>query len=93
MKITESDVEYVPGLANLQVAPEERKQLAAELSPVLDFVQQLNKLDVGGIDPTPQIVTSTRRADRDDRVIPRTGSSEAGKSVKLFRVPKVITER
>ena len=29
----------------------------------------------------------------DDRVAPRTGSSEAGRTVKLFKVPKVITER
>jgi hypothetical protein len=34
-----------------------------------------------------------KHAVRDDRVAPRTGSSEAGRTVKLFKVPKVITER
>ena len=71
----------------------ERKELAEQLSRIVEYVEQLNKLDVTGIDPTPQVVTSTRHAVRDDRVAARTGSSEAGKTVKLFKVPKVITER
>ena len=93
MKITEKDVEYVAKLANLEVPDGERKELAEQLSRIVEYVEQLNKLDVTGIDPTPQVVTSTRHAVRDDRVGARTGSSEAGKTVKLFKVPKVITER
>jgi hypothetical protein len=34
-----------------------------------------------------------KHAVREDRVAPRAGSSEAGKTVKLFKVPKVITDR
>jgi aspartyl-tRNA(Asn)/glutamyl-tRNA(Gln) amidotransferase subunit C len=93
MRITETDVEYVAKLANLEVPQEERKELAEQLSRIVDYVEQLNKLDVTGIAPTPQILTSARHAVRDDRAVPRTGSSEAGKTVKLFKVPKVITER
>jgi aspartyl-tRNA(Asn)/glutamyl-tRNA(Gln) amidotransferase subunit C len=93
MKISEKDVEYVALLATLEVADTEKKELAADLSNILDYVQQLNKLDVTGIEPTSQIVTSVKHASREDRVVPRTGSSDAGKTVKLFKVPKVITER
>jgi aspartyl-tRNA(Asn)/glutamyl-tRNA(Gln) amidotransferase subunit C len=93
MKITEADVEYVAALANLEVPDGEKKELAAQLTSILDFVEQMNRVDVAGIEPTPQIVTSEKHAVRDDRVVPRTGSSEAGKTVKLFKVPKVITER
>jgi aspartyl-tRNA(Asn)/glutamyl-tRNA(Gln) amidotransferase subunit C len=94
MKITETDVEYVAKLANLTVPEDEKKQLAQQLSAILDYVEQLNALDVSGIEPTPQVVTAQKHAVRsDDRVMPRTGSSEAGKTVKLFKVPKVITER
>jgi aspartyl-tRNA(Asn)/glutamyl-tRNA(Gln) amidotransferase subunit C len=93
MKISESDVQYVANLGMLEVADEEKKELADQLSRIVEYVQQLNKLDVTGIEPTPQVVTSVKHAVREDRVLPRTGSSEAGKTVKLFKVPKVITER
>ena len=93
MKISESDVQYVARLAMLEVAENERKELADQLSRIVEYVEQLNKLDVSGIEPTAQVVTSMKHAVREDRVVPRTGSSEAGKTVKLFKVPKVITER
>lgn len=93
MKISEADVEYVAKLAMLEVADEEKKQLAGQLSRIVEYVEQLNKLDVSGIEPTPQVLASVKPAVREDRVVARTGSSEAGKTAKLFKVPKVITER
>ena len=93
MKISEKDVEYAAKLAMLEVADDEKKELADQLSRIVEYVEQLNKLDLTGIEPTPQVVTSVKHAVRDDRVAPRTGSSDAGKTVKLFKVPKVITER
>jgi hypothetical protein len=45
------------------------------------------------VPPTYQVVSNTKAAIREDRVQPRTGTSEAGKTIKLFKVPKVITER
>src|SRR2546422_4142145 len=93
MKISEQDVEYVAKLAMLEVADDEKKELAVQLSAIVEYIEQLNKLDVSGIEPTAQVVTSVKHAVRDDRVVPRTGTSEAGKTVKLFKVPKVITER
>jgi aspartyl-tRNA(Asn)/glutamyl-tRNA(Gln) amidotransferase subunit C len=93
MKITETDVEYVAKLANLEVDDDEKKELAGQLSRIVEYVEQLNKLDVSSVAPTDQILEDVKHAVRDDRVALRTGSSEAGKTVKYFRVPKVITER
>ena len=93
MKISETDVEYVAKLATLEVDETEKKQLAEQLSRIVDYVEKLNELDLAGIEPTAQVVTSLKHAVRDDRVATRTGSSDAGKTVKLFKVPKVITER
>jgi aspartyl-tRNA(Asn)/glutamyl-tRNA(Gln) amidotransferase subunit C len=93
MRINETDVEYVAKLAMLEVAEDEKKELAEQLSRILEYVDKLNQLDVKGIEPTPQVVTTVKHAVRDDRVAPRTGSAEAGRSVKLFKVPRVITER
>ena len=93
MKISETDVEYVAKLATLEVDETEKKQLAEQLSRIVDYVEKLNELDLAGIEPTAQVVTSLKHAVRDDRVATRTGSSDAGRTVKLFKVPKVITER
>ena len=93
MKISEADVEYVAKLAVLEVADDEKKELAEQLSRIVEYVDKLNELDVSRIEPTPQVVTSVKHAVRDDQVAPRTGSSEAARTVKLFMVPKVITER
>ena len=93
MKINEGDVEYVAKLAMLEVADDEKAELAAQLSEIVEYVEQLNKLDVAGIEPTSQVVTSVKHAVRDDRVAARTGSGDAARTVKLFKVPRVITER
>ena len=93
MKISQKDVDYVARLAMLEVSDDEKKELAEQLSRIVEYVDKLNELDLSGIAPTPQVVTSVKHAVRDDRVAPRTGSSEAGRNVKLFKVPKVITER
>jgi aspartyl-tRNA(Asn)/glutamyl-tRNA(Gln) amidotransferase subunit C len=93
MKISESDVQYVASLAMLEVADDEKKELADQLSRIVEYVEQLNELDVSEIEPTSQVVTGTKHAVREDYVSAREGSSEAGRTVELFKVPKVITER
>ena len=93
MRISEKDVESVAKLAMLEFPEAEKKELSDLLSSILDHFEQLNKLDLANIEPTPQVVTSVKHAVRDDRVASRTGSGDAGKTVKLFRVPKVISER
>jgi aspartyl/glutamyl-tRNA(Asn/Gln) amidotransferase C subunit len=65
----------------------------SRLSAIVEYIEKLNELDLTGVEPTPQVVTNVKHAVRDDRVAPRTGSSEAARTVKLFKVPKVITER
>ena len=93
MKISEADVEYVAKLAMLEVADDEKRELAEQLSRIVEYVEKLNEIDLTGIEPTTQVVTGGKHAVRDDRVAPRTGSSEAGRTVRLFKVPRVITER
>src|SRR2546426_10756564 len=93
MKISEGDVEYVANHAMLEVADDKKKDLAGQLSRIVEYIQKLNGLDVSSIEPGAQVVTSVKHAVRDDRIVPRTGSSDAARSAKLFKVPKVITER
>ncbi len=93
MKITEADVEYVAKLANLEVPDDEKRELADQLSRIVEYVEQLNKLDVSSVEPTTQMLEDVGHVIRDDRVVARTGSSDAVKTIKHFKVPKVITER
>src|SRR5262245_24273648 len=93
MRISEQDVEYVAKLAMLEVGDEEKKALAEQLSRIVEYVDKLNQRDLSGIEPTPQVITTVKHAVRDDRIAPRTSSPDAGRTVKLFKVPRVMTER
>ena len=93
MKISEADVDYVAKLANLEVAADEKKELADQLNRIVEYMDQLNGLDTENVAPTAQVIGPSRRSMRDDLVTSRTGSSEAGRTARLFKVPKVITER
>jgi aspartyl-tRNA(Asn)/glutamyl-tRNA(Gln) amidotransferase subunit C len=93
MKITEADVAHVAKLANLEVPEADRKELAQQLDRIVSYVEQLNALDVAGIEPMTEAVLAGKRTLREDRAVEREGGSEAGRTVKLFKDPKVITER
>jgi aspartyl-tRNA(Asn)/glutamyl-tRNA(Gln) amidotransferase subunit C len=64
VKISESDVEYVAKLAMLEVADEEKKALAEQLSRIVEYVEKLNELDLRPASSTPfeTIVWSRGRA-------------------------------
>ena len=93
MKISATDVEYVAQLANLEVADDEKQQLAEQLSRIVDHFEQLNSLETDHVEPTAQVNTDVPHVVREDRVELRTGSCEAASRVGLFKVPRVITER
>ena len=93
MKITETDVEHVAALADLELTADEKKDLSTQLTRILDYVEQLTQLDLSDIPPTSQITTNAKPIVREDRIALRTGSADAGKALKFFKVPKVITER
>ena len=56
MKINEGDVEYVAKLAMLEVADDEKVELASQLSAIVEYVEKLNELNVTDIEPTAQVV-------------------------------------
>ena len=49
---THIDVRYVADLARISLTDEEAQQFGAELDDILDYVTQLNELDVHTIEPT-----------------------------------------
>lgn len=93
MKISAIDIAYVAQLAHLDVGDEEKQELASQLSRIVQYVEQLERLDTESVEPTAQVKSHGTHAERQDRVVPRDGSSEAADTVGLFRVPKVISDR
>ena len=68
MKITETQVRYVAGLANLTLADGEIAKLQADLDGILEHMDRLNEVDTSGVEPMAQVLfqaaeTATLRAD------------------------------
>jgi len=65
MAITESDVRHVALLARLALSDEQVATLTAELGAVLGHIDELQRLDLEGVQPTahPLAMTNNTRAD------------------------------
>jgi aspartyl-tRNA(Asn)/glutamyl-tRNA(Gln) amidotransferase subunit C len=65
MAITESDVRHVAMLARLALTDEQVTTLTVELSGVLGHIDELQRLDLEGVQPTahPLAMTNATRAD------------------------------
>lgn len=97
MKISETEVRYIAGLANLNLSEDEIHRLRADLDEILTHVDKLNELDLTGVEPMAQVLfeadeTATLRADEERPVL---GESLALHNAPLsaggyYKVPKVI---
>ena len=66
-KITTDEVERIAKLAHIGVTPAEAQSLAGELDAIVGFVEQLQSVDIEGVEPTDQ-VTGLENVMRDDVV-------------------------
>jgi aspartyl-tRNA(Asn)/glutamyl-tRNA(Gln) amidotransferase subunit C len=60
MKVTEKDVAYVAGLANLELDAAERAAIVRDLNSILGYVERLNELDTSNIEPMAQVSDRVR---------------------------------
>ena len=92
--IDQTTVAKIAHLARLKIPPEEQQSVAGELNKILDWVAQLDEVDVTGVQPLTN-VNDTRLRWREDVVIDG-GKPEAilanapSKTADFFTVPKVI---
>jgi aspartyl-tRNA(Asn)/glutamyl-tRNA(Gln) amidotransferase subunit C len=68
VKITEQEVRYVAGLANLNLSDAEVVRFQGDLDQILGHMDKLNELDTGDAAPMSQVLyeaadTATLRAD------------------------------
>ncbi len=93
MKIGPEEVRRVAALAGLEFDEAGARQMAAEMSRVLEYVDQLNELDLGGSLNSNEGSTSTPL--RLDEVRPSTPRDEVASNAPawaegFFVVPQVI---
>lgn len=62
MKLTESDVRYVAGLAHLELTEEEIRCFQPQLAAVLEYMQKLNHLDTTNVEPMAQVIAEGAKA-------------------------------
>ncbi len=89
------DVEYVAKLARLDIAPEDCERLQRDLSAIVDYIAELNELDVSGVEPTAHAVplANVWREDVAGNSFPREAMLANAPAVvngETIRVPQVL---
>ncbi|MEC9432312.1 MAG: Asp-tRNA(Asn)/Glu-tRNA(Gln) amidotransferase subunit GatC [Pseudomonadota bacterium] len=94
MSIDKATAARVAHLARIRVDESELDRIAAELSGILDWVEQLNQVNVDGVEPMTSVTPMAlrRRADEitdggiRDKVLANAPATREG----FFAVPKVV---
>jgi aspartyl-tRNA(Asn)/glutamyl-tRNA(Gln) amidotransferase subunit C len=94
MSLSSAEVEHIAELARLKLTTEQKALYQKQLSAILDYFAQLQKLDTAGIPPTSSVLPprSVLRSDE-----PRPGLSRQDLLVNApettgdqFRVPPIL---
>ena len=94
MPLDKATVRNVAALARIRVAEAELEHLAGELDHVLKWIEQLNEVDVTGVEPMTSVVSMRPRMREDvvaDGGIPEQILANAPEAAHgFFVVPKVV---
>jgi aspartyl-tRNA(Asn)/glutamyl-tRNA(Gln) amidotransferase subunit C len=95
-RLTRADVDRIATLARLELSDAEKDLFVHQLSHVLEYAEQIQKIDTTGVPPTSHVL-SQMPADRADELRPCLSNAEAlanapdpSPHTGLFRVPRVI---
>jgi len=94
MSVDAATVRHIARLARIAVSDSEVEALAPELSNILGWIEQLQEVDVAGVEPMTAVIPNTLRL-RDDVVTEGDRQAEILANAPLaehgfFAVPKVI---
>lgn len=88
------DVKYVAHLARLSLTPEEERLFAGQLGQVLEYVDQLRKVDVSQVEPMAHAVprVNVMRPDLPQASLPHEDAlrNAPAQANGLFVVPKIV---
>ncbi|MFT4690083.1 MAG: Asp-tRNA(Asn)/Glu-tRNA(Gln) amidotransferase subunit GatC [Verrucomicrobiia bacterium] len=87
-------IDYLANLARLELSGDEKAQLGSQLDQILEYIDQLNEVDVSGVEATahPFPMVNVMRA---DEVRKSLSHEEAMRNAPqelngLFQVPKIV---
>jgi len=94
MSVDAATVRHIAKLARIAVSDAEVEALAPELSNILGWIEQLQEVDVSGIEPMTAVIPNLLRLREDvvtegdvqDNILANAPAPEHG----FFAVPKVI---
>ncbi|MEH2025773.1 Asp-tRNA(Asn)/Glu-tRNA(Gln) amidotransferase subunit GatC [Nostoc sp.] len=92
--IDQEQVHKVANLARLELTPEEEEQFTIQLGSILDYIEQLNELDVSNVLPTTRAIDVSNITREDelqpypDRESILNGAPE--QEGEFFKVPKIL---
>ena len=94
MSVDLTTVKRVAKLARIAVSEEQAEKMVGELNNIIGFVEQLNEVNVDGVEPMTSVVSMTMRKRKDevtdgnkaDDVVANAPATED----HYFMVPKVI---
>ncbi len=94
MSVDTKTVKRVAHLARIAVSDDQAETMTGELNAILGFVEQLNEVDVAGVEPMTSVVATTMKKRRDgitdggypDDVVGNAPETED----HFFVVPKVV---
>ncbi|MDZ8028415.1 MAG: Asp-tRNA(Asn)/Glu-tRNA(Gln) amidotransferase subunit GatC [Nostoc sp. SerVER01] len=92
--IDQEQVHKVANLARLELTPEEEEQFTNQLGSILDYIQQLNELDVSDVPPTTRAI-DVSNVTREDELQPYPDresilNSAPEQEGEFFKVPKIL---
>jgi aspartyl-tRNA(Asn)/glutamyl-tRNA(Gln) amidotransferase subunit C len=94
MAISEEEVEYIDRLARPQLSPEKIVKDQAELTSILDYVEQQKQVDTTGIDSTAHYTSDKKKTKENEMAtsfpIDDTLAIAPAGVNNMFSVPKVI---
>lgn len=94
--LSRAQVQAIAALANLELTDKEIELFAHQLGEILDYANQVQRIDTTGVPPTAAIVTG-HETDRADEVCPSLDRREVlanapdrNLEAGFFKVPRVI---
>lgn len=93
-RITEQDARHVALLSRLTFSDEEIGQFTRDLNSILEYVEKLNELDVGKVEPTSHSLKMSN-VFRDDKIeaslkVEEVLDNAPDKGDGCFKVPKIL---
>lgn len=94
MSVTKEDVRKIARLSRIAVPEDQLEPLAEDLSGIMGWIEQLNEVDIDGVEPMTSVVAAKLPMREDvvtdgniqDQVLANAPKSEEG----FFVVPKAV---